>query len=364
MTRRLPQILAAADAAGLDAVALVPGPSMVYATGMSFFLSERPVIALLAVDDAPCIVLPELEAGKAREVGFRPFPYNDEDGYAMAFHEACAALELADARLGVEALRMRVLEARILERYAPQVDLVPVDDLIAELRMTKEPGEIESMKRAVRVAEKAFLYWLPTLRAGISEREAASRLVSALLANGADGLAFDPIVASGPRGALPHAVPGDRLFQAGDWIVVDWGARVGGYVSDLTRAVTLGSPSDTLLRIHAIVAEANAAGRAAVAPGVEACEVDAATRRVVDAAGYGPRFFHRTGHGIGLEEHEPPYLVKGSWLLLRPGMTFTVEPGIYLEGVGGVRIEDDVVVTEDGMATLSSLPRTPFVVAI
>lgn len=362
MKPQLPQILAVAEAKGLDALALVPGPNLAYVTGLSFFLSERPIIALLAPDDTPCVVLPELEAGKAHAAGFRAFPYNDEDGYAMAFHEACAALELADARVGVEAFRMRVLEARILERFAPQVDLVPVDDLFADLRMIKEPREIEAMKRATHVAEKAFLSWIPMLRAGMSEREAASRLVAALLTSGADGLAFDPIVASGPRGALPHAVPGDRCFQAGDWIVVDWGARVNGYVSDLTRAVVIGPPSDVLLRVHAIVAEANAAGRAAIAPGVEAQEVDAAARRVVAKAGYGPRFFHRTGHGLGLEEHEPPYMVRGNAMHLRPGMTFTVEPGIYLEGIGGVRIEDDVVVTEDGMATLSTLARTPFVV--
>lgn len=364
MLRRLSQTLALAEAKGLDALALVPGPNLSYVTGLSFFLSERPVIALLPLDDPPCIVLPELEAGKATQAAFRAFPYNDEDGYSMAFHEACAVLELANARLGVEALRMRVLESRILERYAPQVDLVPVDDMIAELRMVKEPGEIEVMKQATRVAEMAFLSWLPTLRVGMSEREAASRLLAALLDNGADGVAFDPIVASGPRGALPHAVPGERRFEAGDWIVVDWGARVGGYVSDLTRAVVVGRPSDTLLRVHAIVAEANAAGRAAVAPGIEAQEVDAAVRRVIERAGHGPRFFHRTGHGLGLEEHEPPYIVKGNTMQLRAGMTFTVEPGVYLEGVGGVRIEDDVVVTENGMATLSTLARAPFSVAV
>jgi Xaa-Pro dipeptidase len=341
----------------------VPGPNLAYVTHLSFFLSERPIMALLAADTPPCIVLPELEAGKVAEVGFRAYPYNDDDGYAMAFHEACAALELADARIGVEALRMRVLEARILERFAPQVELVPIDDLVSELRMRKGPGELEAMKRATRAAEKAFQSWVPTLRAGMSEREAASRLVSALLASGADGLAFDPIVASGPRGALPHAVPGDRRFQHGDWVVVDWGARVSGYVSDLTRSLVIGAASEPLLSIHAVVLEANAAGRAAVAPGVKAHEVDAAARRVVDAAGYGPRFFHRTGHGLGLEEHEPPYMVRGNCLVLEAGMTFTIEPGIYLEGIGGVRIEDDVVVTEDGSTTLSTLPRTPFVVS-
>ena len=362
MKSQIEQARELAEAEGLDALALVPGPNLLYLTGLSFFLSERPVVALLPVEGGAVIVLPELEAGKAREVGFQAFPYTDEEGYALAFHEACASLELSDARIGVETLRMRLLEARILERFAPGVDFVPVDDLYAELRMVKSAHELDAMQRAVRVAEEAFKAWVPLLHAGMSEREAASRLVGALLGSGADGLAFDPIVAGGPRSALPHAVPGERPFQVGDWVVVDWGARVDRYCSDLTRAVVMGEPSGQLQEVHSIVVAANAAGRAAVKPGVLAEEVDAAARSVIEATRYGPRFFHRTGHGLGLEEHEPPYIVAGNRLALEPGMTFTVEPGIYLEGVGGVRIEDDVAVTESGVLTLSTLSRAPFVV--
>jgi Xaa-Pro dipeptidase len=362
MESRLELALTAAETEGLDVVALVPGPNLTYTTGLSFFASERPIIALLPVDGQPCLVLPELEAGKATEAGFESFPYNDEDGYALAFHEACAALELADARVGVEALRMRVLEARILERYAPNVELVPVDELLSEIRMIKSTEEVNAMQRAVAVAEQAFLSWVRMLRVGISEREAASKLVIALLTHGADSLAFNPIVASGPHSALPHAVPGDRLFQRGDWVVVDWGAKVDGYDSDLTRALTVGEPSEPLRRMHGTVLRANEAGRAAVAPGVEAQAVDAAARAVINATGYGAHFIHRTGHGLGLEEHEPPYIVAGNALRLAPGMSFTVEPGIYLPGVGGVRIEDDVVVTLTGSRTLSELSRAPFVI--
>lgn len=364
MSERLSRVIASAEARGLDAIALVPGPNMAYLTGLSFFLSERPIVALLAVGEPLCVVLPELEAEKARQLGYRTFTYTDEEGYAMAFQEACAALELADARVGVEALRMRVLEERILARYAPQIAMVPFDEAISEWRMVKDQDELAAMQRATHVAEKAFLSWAPTLRAGLSEREVASRLIAALLSSGADGLAFDPIIATGARGALPHAVPGDDRLKPGDWVIVDWGARVDGYVSDLTRVLAVGQPSGPLCDIHPIVAEANAAGRAAVVPGALAQEVDAAARRVVEAAGYGPRFFHRLGHGLGLEEHEPPYIVVGNSMALRPGMTFTVEPGIYLEGIGGVRIEDDVAVTDDGMITLSTLPRTPFLISV
>lgn len=359
---RVEQMAQLAENRGLDALALMPGPNLFYATRLSFFISERPVVALCPVDAPPAIVLPEFEASKATSAGFEVFTYTDEEGYALAFHEACATLELADARLGVEALRMRLLEARILQRYAPGVELAPADDLFAELRMVKNEAELDALKCAVAVAERAFQVWLPQLRVGMTEREAAARLVAALLSGGADALAFAPIVCGGPNGAMPHAHPGHRPFQPGDWVVVDWGAVVDGYDSDLTRMVVFGEPSGQLAEVHAIVQRANEAGRAAVAPGVEAQAVDAAARAVITAAGYGAQFTHRTGHGLGLESHEPPYIVAGNAQVLEPGMTFTVEPGIYLDGVGGVRIEDDVVVTPEGVHTLTTLPRSAFVV--
>ena len=364
MDARVDRLLASAEANGLDAIALVPGPNLRYLTGLAFFMSERPIVALLPVDAAPAVVLPDLESGKAAERGYQAFSYTDEEGYALAFTQACASLELANARVGVESLRMRVLEASILERYAPGVTLVATDEHFAQQRMIKSEDELVYMRRAAHVAEQAFVAWVSTLKVGMTEREAAAGLTGMLLQGGADGLAFDPIVASGPRGALPHAVPGDRVFRPGDWIVVDWGARVAGYCSDLTRMLVIGEPEGVLADVHQIVLAANEAGRAAVAPGVAAQSVDAAARAVIEAEGYGPEFFHRTGHGLGLEEHEPPYMVSGNDLPLRAGMTFTVEPGIYLADVGGIRIEDDVVVTASGVASLTTLSRAPFVVPV
>jgi Xaa-Pro dipeptidase len=360
--KRIEQMAQLAESRGLDALALMPGPNLFYATGLSFFVSERPVVALCPVDAPPAFVLPEFEASKATSAGFEVFTYTDEEGYTLAFHEACATLELADALLGVEALRMRLLEARILQRYAPGVELVPADDLFAELRMVKSGAELDAMRRAVAAAELAFTLWIPQLRVGMTEREAAARLIAALLSNGADALAFDPIVCGGPNGAMPHAHPAHRPFQPGDWVVVDWGAVVDGYDSDLTRMVVFGEPTGELADVHEIVLRANEAGRAAVVPGVEAQVVDMAARTVIVAAGYGAQFTHRTGHGLGLEAHEPPYIVAGNAQPLAPGTTFTVEPGIYLEGVGGIRIEDDVVVTPEGVQTLTTLPRSAFVV--
>ncbi len=360
-SRRLEAALDSAQARGLDALALLPGPDLLYMTGWDFHLSERPIVAIFPVDEAPAIILPAFEAGKVHDADI--YPYTDEEGYVPAFHAACSALELADARVGVAALHMRLFEARLLKRYAPGIELLAVDELWAELRMRKDAEEVAAMRRAVQVAEQAFLDWLPQLRVGMSEREAAARLIASLLTHGADKLAFDPIIAAGPNGALPHAIPGERPLALGDWVVVDWGAIVGGYVSDLTRTVVIGTPSGPLMAVWDAVTRANAAGRAAVRPGVRAEAVDAATRAVIEAAGYGAAFTHRTGHGIGLAVHEAPYIMAGNAQLLGAGMTFTVEPGVYLEGVGGVRIEDDVLVTAQGSETLSTLPREPFVVA-
>lgn len=357
---RQQRMIGLAQERGLDVVALMPGPNLFYVTGLSFFLSERPVVGFFPVDQPPALVLPALEADKVTDM--ETFPYTDEDGYALAFQQACAKLEIAEARVGVEALRMRLLESRILQRYAAGSELVPADDLFADLRICKEERELEAMRRAISVAERAFEAWLGQLHVGMTEKEAAARLTAAMLTGGADALSFDPIVAGGPHGGVPHAVPGDRPFAAGDWVVVDWGAFVDGYASDLTRMVVFGEPTGPLQAIHSLVLQANAAGRAAVHPGISAFQVDQVTRAVIAEAGYGSKFTHRTGHGLGLEIHEPPFIVAGNATTLVPGMTFTVEPGIYLEGVGGVRIEDDVLVTEHGMETLTTLPREPFLV--
>jgi Xaa-Pro dipeptidase len=362
MLSRLQKMITYAEDRGLDFLALVPSPTLLYATGLTYFLSERPIVVLLPVDAPPAVIVPEFEAGKARALGFQTFTYFDEDGPALAFHEACASLEISSARVGVESLHMRLLEARYLERYAPDIEIVPVDDLFSQVRMCKDTSELTSMRKAIDVAESAFLSWLKELKVGMTEREASTRLIASILRSGADGLAFNPIVAGGPNGGLPHATPGNRPFVMGDWVVVDWGARVEGYVSDLTRMLVFGRPDGVLYEVHGIVLEANLAGRNAVNPGVEAELVDSAARDVITQNGYGENFTHRCGHGLGLEAHEPPYIVQGNALLLEPGMTFTVEPGIYVTGVGGVRIEDNVLVTESGCETLTSLSRAPYMI--
>jgi Xaa-Pro dipeptidase len=192
----------------------------------------------------------------------------------------------------------------------------------------------------------------------MTEKEIASELCVQLLRHGSESeLPFAPIVCAGPNSATPHASPSDRKLQRGDLLVIDWGATADGYISDLTRTFAVGEVDAEYKKIAQIVLKANEAGRAAGRPGVPCANVDSAARSVIEAAGYGTYFTHRTGHGIGMEGHEEPYIRDDNVRMLYPGMAYTVEPGIYLPGRGGVRIEDNVVVTKDGVEVLSDMPR-------
>ena len=358
-THRLSRLIEQAAAHGLDALALVPGPNLFYLTGLSFHLSERPIVALLPVDAPPVIVLPALEAAKVEQttVALDVFPYTDEEGYTPAFQSACASLVLAGRFVGVELLRMRLLEVRLLEQHAPGCRLVSAGEVLAEQRMRKDEHELEQMRRAIGVTEAALRTTMRQVKAGMTERQVAALLMVEMLQAGGEEMAFSPIVVAGPNAASPHATPTGRPIQPGETIIVDCGATVGGYAADITRTFALGALEPELAHVHEVVRAANAGGRAAAGPGIPAEEVDRAARAVIEEAGYGEYFIHRTGHGLGLETHEPPFIVAGNKRPLEPGMTFTVEPGIYLPGRGGVRIEDDVLVTPTGAESLTTFPR-------
>jgi len=360
---RLNRLRLALQRESLDALALIAGPTLVHTAGTYFHLMERPVVLLATPGgEPPVLILPEFERSKGETSPLRPtlFTYGEDPAeLAPAFEAALRHAGLAGKRIGVESLRMRFLELRLLEAAAPGATFVGADEVTTELRLTKDAVELQAMRRAVQAAEQALQATVPLLRPGMTERQAASELTAHMLRAGSESeLPFAPIVASGPNSALPHGVPTDRRLQRGDFLIIDWGATVDSYVSDLTRTLAFEPVDPELRRVHAIVLEANQAGRAAAGPGVPCAEVDRAARRVIEAAGYGPRFTHRTGHGIGMEGHEPPYIRGDNFEKLRPGMTFTVEPGVYLTGRGGVRIEDNIVITPDGAESLSTLDRS------
>ena len=358
---RLDKLIASLRTSNLDAVILNPGPTLKYLTGLNFHLMERPVVLMVAAGEDPAIVLPELELPKVDLFPYKvkAFAYGENPSeWNEAFRKAAQALGLDRKRIGVEPRQLRLLEFRHVKAGAPEADYPDASDVLAGLRLKKDKQEVEAMRRAVKIAQDALEAALPLIKIGMSEREVSSELVMQLFKHGSEPeLPFAPIVSGGPNSANPHASPTERKLQPGDLLVVDWGAAYDSYISDLTRTFAVGEIGDEYKKIHKIVQEANAAGRAAAKPGVPCAAVDKAAREVIEKAGYGQYFTHRTGHGIGMEGHEDPYMRGDNMQLLEPGMAFTVEPGIYLVNRNGVRIEDNVVITESGADVLSDMPR-------
>lgn len=246
-----------------------------------------------------------------------------------------------------------------LAEHLPQTDLIPTRDLVASLRMCKEPAELQAIAAAAALTDAAFAHLCGLLRPGMSEHILALEAEFFMRRQGAERIAFPPIIAAGPRGALPHASPSERPLHRGDLVVVDMGAVVDGYCADLTRTVAVGEASEQAREIYRICHQAQAAGLEALAPGRPGAQVDAAARQVIAQAGYGERFGHGLGHSLGLQPHEPPRLSPGETRSLSPGMVITVEPGIYLPDVGGARIEDLVEITAEGSRLLSHAPKPP-----
>ena len=345
----------------LDAVILNPGPTQTYVSGLVFHLMERPIVLLYAKDQDPAIVLPELELQKVASLPYKmqvfAYPENPSE-WDNVFRKAVQALGLDGKRVGVEPRQLRLLEFQYVKNGAPEADFPDASNVLSDLRLKKDKAEVDAMRHAVKIAQDALEATLPFIKVGMTEKEVSSELVVQLLKHGSDPeMPFSPIVSGGPNAANPHASPSDRKIQTGDLLVIDWGAAHGGYISDLTRTFAVGQVDAEYEKIHKIVQAANAAGRAAGKPGVPCAAVDKATRDVIEQAGYGVYFTHRTGHGIGMEGHEEPYMRGDNMQILEPGMAYTVEPGIYLPGRNGVRIEDNVVVTETGAECLSDMPR-------
>ena len=361
-TRRLEALQHLQSKQGVSCVALMPGANLRYFTGLTTHLSERPTVAFVPADGPLGVVLPELEAPAARPhlpPDARLFTYTDEGGHEHAFYRAAEVLRIEGQPLAVEYLAMRLLEARRIEQAFPGSPLLATEPWLPELRMVKDETEVADMRRAVEIAEAAMQHLLDekAIRPGRTELEVAADLQVAMLRQGSQGEAFSPIVVAGPNSALPHASPSERVMEEGDLVIIDWGAVYQGYRSDITRTFVLGRPTPKIEAMHDAVLAANQAGRLAVRPNMPAQEVDRIARRAINLAGYSEFFIHRTGHGLGLETHEPPYIVEGNLTLLQAGMTFTVEPGVYVPDLGGVRIEDDVLVTEGGSETLTTLDR-------
>jgi Xaa-Pro aminopeptidase len=282
--------------------------------------------------------------------------WQDADGFDGAFAEL--ARRLAPARIGVEGQRMRVFEAEVLRRAFPTAAIVDAHAAISAMRLLKEPGEIDAMRRAIAISESALAATLADAVAGMSETDFRQRLVAEMFAAGADGLAFDPIVLAGPASADPHGTPSpDRCLEKGQPLLVDFGAASGGYMADITRTFFVGSASSEHRDLYEAVRAANELGRTIAAPPMT---LDTLDRRVTDslrASGFADLVLTKTGHGLGLDVHEAPQVMVGNMQAMQPGMVFTIEPSLHRDGEIGIRIEDVVLVTQDGAVSLTSFER-------
>ena len=358
MGTRQDRLVAAMDAAGLDAAAMVPGPNLYFLTGAHFHLMERPTLLVVTRDGARHALMPVLERTKWESVApdADTVYWQDSDGYADAF--AALARRIAPGRIGVEGQRMRVFEAEALRAAFPRAAVVDAHADISRMRLRKDAGEIAALRRAIAASETALAATLAAAVEGMSETDFAARLMAEMLAAGADGFSFDPIVLSGGVSADPHGSPSpERRLTRGEPLLVDFGAASGGYFADITRTFFVGEASAAHRDIHAAVEEANALGRRLAAPGVTLDEIDRRVAQSLRASGYPDLVLTKTGHGLGLDVHEAPQVMIGNMTEIEPGMVFTIEPGLYRAGEIGVRIEDDVVATETGAESLTIFPR-------
>lgn len=280
---------------------------------------------VLRVKRGPESVAKVLKASKARRIGFDP------NHVSVALYTA-------------------------LSKLLRPAKLVGIPRLVGEMRQVKSVEEVTAIREAIRIAQEAFTTVRPEIRFGRSELDIAAKLTYEMNRLGARESAFSPIVAAGPNAALPHYASGKREIGRDDFVLIDWGARPGWYVSDLTRMVPTGSIPPELRKAYEVVREAHDAAISALRPRAKAADIDRVARKVITKAGLGDRFTHALGHGIGLDVHEAPRLGRGSEDVLVPGMVVTIEPGVYLPGIGGVRIESDVLITDSGCEVLSSLP--------
>ena len=346
---------------GMDWVALNPGPSLRYLTGLSFHLMERPVVVLVGSNRRLKVILPELELAKVADLPFEAEIHtfgDDPATWQRIYETALQDISAIPLRVGVEPTQLRFLELDLLRKALPNADFVDGSAALAELRMRKGVEELNAIRQAAIIAQNALLNTLETVKPGQSELQISAELMVQLFRAGSEAeLPFAPIVSTGPNTANPHASPTDCVLQEGEMLLIDWGASFGGYFSDITRTFFCGDPNDEMKQIADLVERANAAARLGGRRGMVAGEVDKLARDIITEGGYGEYFTHRTGHGLGMEAHEAPYIFQGNPLILEPGMVFTIEPGIYLPGKYGVRIEDDVVVETEGLRSLTDLPR-------
>jgi Xaa-Pro aminopeptidase len=354
VTQRLARLQAQATETGIDLVAVAPTANMRYLLGFAPLADER-LCVLLVTPQSTCLVAPDLTAPQIEaRTGMEAIRWADADGPRQALRQAASALGIGSGIVLAADAAMRADALLLLQEIVDPVRCLSAAEIMSALRMHKSDDEIEALARAAAQADRAMMAGADACQPGVTEREVAEKIATYFRQDGAEAVDVT-LVASGPNSAFPHHKAGDRRLQAGDTIIIDIVATLGGYKSDVTRVVQLGEPPPDVRAVYDIVLEANRRGRLAAVAGAYARDVDQASRQVIEQAGYGSYFIHRTGHGLGMEMHEAPWISSDSSTVLEPGMVFSVEPGIYLEGRFGIRIEDIVVVTEGECRCLTGL---------
>lgn len=343
---------------GIEAAVLTVGSDLPYFTGYTAMATERLTALVVPFDGAATMYIPQLEAPRLPSGPFEVAQWSeDEDPVALM------ALQMAGfKRISVGDHTWSVFLIRLQEALGGR-SWSPASELTSELRIKKDPNEIANLRAAAHATDRVLARIPVEVGFGGRAERAVARDIAAMVVEEGHDVSWFTLVASGPNGSSPHHEPGDRAIETGDVVVCDFGGVVNGYHSDVTRTFVVGAPSRRQLEVHHLVLTANEAGRAAVAPGVPCQEVDRAARQVIVDAGFGEYFIHRTGHGIGLEGHEHPYMIEGNDRPMESGMTFSVEPGIYLLGEFGVRIEDIVACGAHGGDDLNKADRSLIEVA-
>lgn len=359
VAERIPRAREAMDAAGCDALLVTHLTNIRYLTGFT----GSAATVLLTGDDVLFVTDGRYRDQCADQLAAAGVAATIEvPARAEDQHRIIGAAATGAKRVGLEAAHISwAQQQRVAESWFPGVELHATEDLVEGLRLVKDEGEMARIAAASAVADEAFGRVRRRLGERPTEAELALELDTAMRQLGAEDVSFDTIVASGPNGAMPHHHPGPRQIVEGDLVVLDFGALLDGYHSDMSRTVWVGEPSAAQRRMWEVVAESQAAGVASVAAGVSAGDVDEVCRKVIDQAGWGEAFLHSTGHGVGLDIHEEPRVGAGSDATLGAGWVITVEPGVYLPEHGGVRIEDTVVVTDSGCRPVTLAPKDPAV---
>ncbi|ETT63899.1 peptidase M24 [Paenibacillus sp. FSL H8-457] len=341
---------------GWDHVLVTDPKHVYYLTGFASDPHERFLGLLLSPANDPVLIVPALDANAAEAASTvkNIVTHQDTDNPYLLLKEQ---IQGSAGTLALEKDQLTVSRYEQLRQHVNADRIEDVGIALRDLRIRKSAEEVKIIKNAVRLVEDVLTQGMARVKIGISELELVAELEYLMKKLGADAPSFATMVLSGPNTALPHGVPGARRIEAGDLLMFDLGVYAGGYASDITRTFAVGDLKPEAVNIYETVLAANLAGIQAVKPGVTYGSIDQAARKVIDDAGYGHAFVHRLGHGLGMDVHEYPSVHGLNQDILQPGAVFTIEPGIYLQGVGGVRIEDDVIVTGDGVEVLTSFPK-------